>query len=66
MEVLGHAYDYCLVLWDPFRFVSPFPCDLHGRFYSFCSRIHMQYQVEAEEFSDELGKSWEDIVIKRS
>jgi hypothetical protein len=66
VEVLLHAKDERLVVRNALDFVSPLPrnfdCGLHG----LGAGVHWQDHVEAEELCDELGESWEDIVIECS
>lgn len=66
MKVLFGTEHQRLVMRNALGFISPFPRDLDSSLYSLRSRVHGQHHVEAEQFRDILGKSWEYIVIKGS
>ena len=66
MEVFRYTQDQCFILWDAFRLVSPFPCDLYGCLDCLGPCVHWQDHVESEEFGDKFGKLREHIVIEGS
>ena len=58
--------NFCLVLWDPLHFISPFSCKFAGCLAALDPSVHGQHPVEAEQVAGKLLKLSKAIIVESS
>ena len=58
--------NFCLVLWDPLHFISPFSCKFAGCLSTLHPSVHGQHPVEAEQVAGKLLKLAKTIIVESS